>query len=505
MPALARAADPVVYAAGDVACDPADPDFNGGEGTAAGCRQKATSDLLLSGGADAVLALGDLQYDAATLSNFQSSYDPSWGRVKALTYPVIGNHEGITATTGAGYCSYFGAAAHCNAGGNQGSAAFYSFDLGSWHIIVLNSNCDAAGGCGPGAPQYQWLQADLAAHPAVCTLAAWHHPRWSSGHDGSNAFMQPIWQLLYDGGADVTLSGHSHDYERFAPLDGSGAVDNANGVASFVVGTGGAHFTGLVANVVTGSRARQNTDFGVLRLVLHPSSYDWSFVPIAGSSYSDTGTRSCSGSGPAADTDPPSVPANVDATPAGPTHVDVSWSPSSDAVGVAGYDVYRGTGTGALSRIATTSGSTTSYADTTVAAGRTYRYAVRAGDAAGNVSARSTAVTVTTPVVDPPVETPLTPVTPAAVPPPVAIVHRSNLLASWALGPRHARRALARGRVAIRARRVAPAVVRVRVGGRLAAHRRVGFKHAFVLRLPRWSRRPALRGEPVTVTIRRLR
>src|SRR5258705_10275487 len=126
-PARSAAADAVLYAAGDIACDPLDPNFNAGNGTATACRQLATSDLILGGGFGAVLALGDLQYDSANLSNFQQAYDPSWGRMKPQTYPVIGNHEGVTATTGAGYCAYFGAAAHCNSGGRQGGAASYSF------------------------------------------------------------------------------------------------------------------------------------------------------------------------------------------------------------------------------------------------------------------------------------------------------------------------------------------------------------------------------------------
>jgi hypothetical protein len=296
LPVARATADPVVYAAGDVACDPADPAFNGGLGTATACRQRYTADLMPNGTFDAVMALGDLQYNAATLANFQQSYDLSWGRVKALTRPVIGNHEGTSATSGAGYCSYFGPAAHCNASGLQGGAAFYSFDAGPWHVVVLNSNCAAAGGCDAGSPQYQWLAGDLAASPRACTLAAWHHPRWSSGHDGSNAFMQPIWKLFYDSGGDLVLSGHSHDYERFAPIDGDGAVNPSNGMRSFVVGTGGVYFTGLDGAAAPGSEVRQNTTFGVLRLVLHPTSYDWTFLSESGRPFTDSGTQTCRGS-----------------------------------------------------------------------------------------------------------------------------------------------------------------------------------------------------------------
>jgi hypothetical protein len=306
----ARAADVVVFAAGDIACDPLDPNFNAGNGTATACRQKATANLMPSGSFDAVLALGDLQYEAANLSNFEQSYDLSWGRVKSKTRPVIGNHEGITAGSGAGYCVYFGAAAHCK-NRRQGGAAFYSFDVGDWHVVVLNSNCDAAGGCDVGSPQYQWLANDLAANPRACTLAAWHHPRWSSGAYGSSAFMQPIWQLLYANGGDLVLSGHSHDYERFAPIDGAGAGSASYGMRSFVVGTGGAYFTGLTGVRVPGSETLQNTAFGVLRLVLHPTSYDWSFVSASGSLFRDSGSQSCHGTPP-----PPPPPRTT--PPAGP-------------------------------------------------------------------------------------------------------------------------------------------------------------------------------------------
>ena len=159
---------------------------------------------------------------------------------------------------------------------------------------MVNSNCAAAGGCDVGSPQYQWLADDLRANPRTCTLAAWHHPRWSSGHDGNNVFMQPIWNLFYDNGGDLVLSGHSHDYERFAPIDGSGSVNVSDGMRSFVVGTGGAFFTGI-GTAVAGSQVRQNTTFGVLRLTLHPSSYDWRFLPEAGRTFADSGTQDCRG------------------------------------------------------------------------------------------------------------------------------------------------------------------------------------------------------------------
>jgi chitodextrinase len=390
-PATDATAPVLVAAVGDIACDPTDTGFNGGLGTQSRCRQKYTSDLVVSPDYTAVLTLGDNQYNSATLSNFQQSYDPSWGRVKAKTYPSIGNHEGTTATSGAGYCSYFGAAAHCNASGRQGNAAFYSFDLGGWHVIALNSNCTAAGGCGVGSLQHQWLVDDLRAHPAACTLAYWHHPRFSSGHGGSDTSMQAIWQTLYDEGADLVLTGHSHHYERFAPQDGSGRVDRTRGIRQFVVGTGGAFFTGM-STVVPNSEVRQNTTFGVLQVALHPSGYEWKFVPEAGRTFSDAGTETCHGKPQPDDTSAPSAPANLAATAVGSGRVELAWSAASDNVGVVGYEIWRD---GAL--LATTSGSGTTYADTSVSAGTSYRYAVKARDAAGNVSGASNEATATTP------------------------------------------------------------------------------------------------------------
>jgi hypothetical protein len=397
VPAPAAAQDPALFAAGDIACDPDDPSFNGGLGTATACRQQATADRITAGGADAVIALGDLQYDSASLSNLQRSYALSWGvpAIKSITRPLIGNHEGTSASSGSGYCSYFGAAAHCNSSGQQGGAAFYSFDLGAWHVVVLNSNCTAAGGCEAGSAQYQWLAADLAANPATCTLAAWHHPRWSSGHDGNSVFMQPIWELLHARGADLVLAGHSHHYERFAPINGAGAVD-ANGMRSFIVGTGGAFFTGA-SGAEPGSQRRQNDTFGVLRLDLHPESYGWAFVAEAGRTFTDAGSQSCRGAGAPADTQAPTVPGALSAAATSPTRIDLAWSAASDNVGVTGYEIRRALGTGTPGAFATVADTTLRFADTSVQAGRTYAYDVRARDAAGNLSSASNRVTVSTP------------------------------------------------------------------------------------------------------------
>jgi hypothetical protein len=382
----------VVYVAGDIACDPTDSAFNTngpGLGSASRCAQMRTSNSMIDQPADAIIALGDLQYDSGSLSNFNAVYDPSWGRLKSITRPVIGNHEGTSSTGGAGYCSYFGSAAHCNASGRQGGAAYYSFDVGAWHVVVVNSNCTAAGGCDVNSPQYRWLADDLQTKSRPCTMAVWHHPRWSSGHDGSNTFMHPIWQLFHASGGDLVLAGHSHDYERFAPLDGDGAVNATTGMRSFVVGTGGAFFTG-VSGAATGSQVRQNTTFGILKLVLNATSYSWRFVPEAGRTFTDSGSQACR-TGAGSDSTPPSAPTGLAVTNATASQVDLKWNAATDNVGVTQYRVVRN---GTLA--GTTNGGLT-FSDTAVSPSSSYSYTVEAVDAVGNASAPSAAVTVTTP------------------------------------------------------------------------------------------------------------
>ena len=280
-----------LVAAGDIACDPASGSFNGGNGTSSSCKQKATSDLIAAAHPDAVLTLGDNQYDAGVFDKFMTSYDLSWGKFKALTYPAIGNHEGQQTGSGRGYCQYFGSAAHCNASGSQDGAAYYSYNLGAWHVVALNSNCTVAGGCGVSSAQYKWLVADLAANPTKCTLAYWHHPRFSSGEHGNNSSMSALWQALYDARAEVVLSGHDHDYERFAPQDASGHADT-RGLRQFVVGTGGKTHYG-VNRPIANSEVNNDTTYGVLELTLNANSYDWRFAPEPGKSFSDAGSADC--------------------------------------------------------------------------------------------------------------------------------------------------------------------------------------------------------------------
>lgn len=282
--APAFAVDPVLAAAGDIACDPDSPSFNEGNGTATECRMKATSDLLVSRLPDVVLPLGDTQYEDGALARYALSYDPTWGRVLAKTRPVVGNHEYGTAGA-AGYFAYFGAAA------GDPDKGYYSFDLGSWHVVVLNSNCGAPGGCAAGSPQETWLRADLAAHPGVCTLAAMHHPRFSSGMHGSDPAQSAFWDALYEAGADVVLTGHEHEYERFAAQRPDGTADALHGIREFVVGTGGKDQRPFVTPV-DNSEVRLTGTYGVLELTLHAASYDWALVATDGTT-ADSGSGTC--------------------------------------------------------------------------------------------------------------------------------------------------------------------------------------------------------------------
>lgn len=290
----AQAADPVIAAAGDIACRKSDPV------TSTTCRQQYTSDLLA--GATAVLPLGDLQYDTGLMGT-SGAYGDTWGKpaIKTISHPVIGNHESRS-----DYYDYFNGSGQNNGPAGVRNNGWYSYDVGAWHLIALNSNCDPSNSpqvsCAAGSSQEQWLRADLAANPDKCTLAYWHHPRFSNGHDNDNDFMEDVWKALYDNGADLVLSGHSHNYERFIPLGLNKASDPTRGIRQFVVGNGGAFFTGGgPSSGDTKSVVFQSDTYGVLRVTLHPASYDWQFVPEAGRAFTDSGSASChhgSGSAP---------------------------------------------------------------------------------------------------------------------------------------------------------------------------------------------------------------
>jgi calcineurin-like phosphoesterase family protein len=259
-----------------------------GAGDIADCKDitgaEATAELLdkIPG---TVMAVGDLAYPDGSRENFQC-YDVTWGRAKSRTRPAPGNHE-FHSSRATPYFEYFGAAA------GDSKTGFYSYELGSWHIVVLNSECVDVGGCLPGSPQEKWLRADLTAHPTACTLAYWHKPLFSSGGaHGNDLTVKPLWQALYDGNADLIIGGHDHDYERFAPQTPDGVPDPIRGIREFVVGTGGKNHRPFGA-VKPNSEARDATAFGVLKLTLRPASYDWQFIPEAGKSFTDSGSGAC--------------------------------------------------------------------------------------------------------------------------------------------------------------------------------------------------------------------
>lgn len=222
-----------------------------------------------------VFTTGDNVYASGTTKQYTDCYQPTWGRHKARTKPVPGNHEYNTSGA-SGYYNYFNV------------PKYYAYNLGDWRIYALNSEIDAS----ETSAQVKWLKADLAANPKKCVMAYWHRPRWSSGsHHGSDTKMKVIWNLLFDANAELVVSGHEHNYERFAPMNKSGqAVDE--GPQQIVAGTGGASKYGF-GNILPASRARNAKTFGVLKLTLYSDQYEWKFIPIEGSSYTDSGIRSC--------------------------------------------------------------------------------------------------------------------------------------------------------------------------------------------------------------------
>jgi uncharacterized protein YjdB len=260
--------DPVLVGAGDIAsCD-----SDGDEATA----------LLLDKISGTVFTLGDNVYNDGFLWEFMDCYEPSWGRHKARTKPSNGNHETYGTSDMAGYFDYFGPVA-----GERGKA-YYSYNIGAWHVVVINNMIDVAA----TSQQATWLKADLAANPTKCTLAYWHYPLFTSGERGGHPKMRAIWQILYDAGVDLILNGHDHHYERFAPQDPNGAADAARGIRQMIIGTGGASDY-AVSNPQPNSEVLHTGTFGVLKLTLHPASYTWEFVPIAGKTFTDSGTTAC--------------------------------------------------------------------------------------------------------------------------------------------------------------------------------------------------------------------
>jgi len=293
--------DPVINAAGDIAyCG-----NNNDEATA----------QLLDNMPGTVVTLGDAVYDSGTATEFANCYNPTWGRFKARTTPAPGNHEYVTSGA-SGYFNYFGSAA------GDPTQGWYDYRLGAWHVIVLNSNCAKVGGCGAGSPEEQWLRNVLATSEAECTIAVWHHPRFSSGTThGSNTEMGAFWQALYDYGADVVLNGHEHLYERFGMQAPDGTADAVYGLREITSGTGGRSSYAFGGTPLPNSDVR-GRPYGVLKMILRDTSYSWEFTPVAGQTFTDSGSSSCHGA--------PGTPPVLPPPPPPPP------PPSGDGIGVVG-------------------------------------------------------------------------------------------------------------------------------------------------------------------------
>lgn len=285
----------VIVAAGDIACAPEDPGFNGGLGTPDRCQMAATADLVASANPDLVLPLGDNQYERGELANYQASYQPTWGKFDSISRPVPGNHEYYgPGKDAADYFDYFGPLAGDLAEIRSAvrQKGYYSYNQGDWHFIALNSNCEYIGGCEMGSAQQQWLKADLAKNTKQCTLAYWHHPRYSSGVHGNQPQMADLWQTLYDGGAELVLSGHDHLYERFAPQNAQGGLDQTKGLRQFVIGTGGKSLYPF-KNLRPNSEVRAMGVYGVLKMELQSNSYHWQFLAANTDEFDEQGQDLC--------------------------------------------------------------------------------------------------------------------------------------------------------------------------------------------------------------------
>jgi acid phosphatase type 7 len=257
-------------------------------GDIAGCSWSgdAATAKLIKNRAGIVMTAGDNAYQKGSGAQYRDCYGPTWGQFKYRTHPVPGNHEWYTAGA-AGYFKYWGAAAAPD------GKPYYAFNAGTWRVYALVGDCSQVGGCQSGDPQYEWLKADLAAHPAPCVLAVWHQPLFTSGpHLGSNATRQ-FWKLLYRAHAELVVNGHNHQYERFRPMNFRGQVDTVHGLREFVVGTGGAPLYTFRRTIAPNSEVRNDTTHGVLRLRLSARSYDWKFIPVSGRTFTDRGAGTC--------------------------------------------------------------------------------------------------------------------------------------------------------------------------------------------------------------------
>lgn len=265
-----------IVVAGDIACE------TGRVKSALECRHGDTAELAASLNPDAVLTVGDNQYPKGELKFYQESYDETWGKLKSITYPTPGNHEYYTADA-SGYYDYFGDRA-----GERGKG-YYSYKIGDWLMLALNSEIDVSA----GSPQLAWLEQELKSNKNTCSLAYWHKSRFSTSEHGDNPQYDALWKLLYANNVDVVANGHSHGYERFIPLNPDGNPDTNKGIVQFVSGMGGNFPQGL-KSATSNLATRQNHAFGVLKLTLYPKSAHYEFVPIPSQqTFSDSGIVAC--------------------------------------------------------------------------------------------------------------------------------------------------------------------------------------------------------------------
>jgi hypothetical protein len=378
--------DPVLVGAGDIA-------------DCGRTQDTATAALVSALPGAAVFTAGDNTYAIGSAAEWAGCYDPTWGAFKNRTRPGIGNHDyGNGSTPGATpYFDYFNGAGVQTGPAGDRSLGYYSYDLSgdgvTWHIVMLNSECEPGSGlwlpsgCAAGSAQEQWLRDDLQNAPTNNIIAIWHKPRWSSG--GSNSHMQAIWQALYDYGVDAVVAGHVHNYERFAPMNASGAADPTLGVREFVVGTGGAALQGSGTPLST-SEVRSSSTYGVMKFTLHASSYDWQFIPISGQTFTDSGTQAVHGP---PDSTPPPTPSIVSSSPSSPADDN-----TPELIGTAepGSTVRLYTTSGCSGQAAAT-GSAAAFASSgltvTVGDNASTTFRATATDAVGNVSGCSAGFT----------------------------------------------------------------------------------------------------------------
>jgi 3',5'-cyclic AMP phosphodiesterase CpdA len=233
-----------------------------------------------------VMTAGDHAYPSGTARQFRDCYDPTWGRFKARTRPVPGNHDWMVPGAAA-YFDYFGTRAGPKRRG------YYAFDLGAWRIYALTGSCWEVGGCGSTSPQVTWLKADLAANPHACVMAVWHEPRFSSGPHGDALYVRPLLRVLSKAGAELVVNGHDHLYERFAPATPNGVPDPARGIRQFIVGTGGKTLYAPTTAPDPHSEVRDWSTLGVLKLTLDEGAYAWEFLPVAEGGFTDRGAGIC--------------------------------------------------------------------------------------------------------------------------------------------------------------------------------------------------------------------